>query len=62
MDKQVYEMAANKEEWMVIEGASHTDLYDIDKYFDPARTTLTNFLKILIIKRNGLSEQCKPFL
>ncbi|HEY4789335.1 MAG TPA: alpha/beta hydrolase [Bacteroidales bacterium] len=45
MDKQVYEMAAGEKEWVVIEGASHMDLYDIDKYLDPAIDKVDEFFK-----------------
>lgn len=45
MDKQVYEMAAGEKEWFVIEGASHMDLYDMDKYLDPAIDKIDEFLK-----------------
>ena len=45
MDKQVFDMAAGEKEWMVIEGASHMDLYDIDKYLDPAMDKVDAFFK-----------------
>jgi fermentation-respiration switch protein FrsA (DUF1100 family) len=45
MDKQVYDMAAGEKEWLVIEGASHMDLYDIDQYLDPAINKIDEFFK-----------------
>jgi len=45
MDKQVYEMAAGQKEWMVIQGASHMDLYDIDQYLNPAMDKVDTFFK-----------------
>ncbi|WP_321332686.1 alpha/beta hydrolase [uncultured Bacteroides sp.] len=45
MDKQVFDMAAGEKEWMVIEGASHMDLYDIDQYLDPAMDKVDEFFK-----------------
>lgn len=45
MDKKVYDMAAGEKEWMVIEGASHMDLYDVDKYLDPALDKVDHFFK-----------------
>lgn len=45
MDREVYEMAAGEKEWMDIEGASHMDLYDNDKYLDPAMDKVDDFFK-----------------
>lgn len=45
MDKQVYEMAAGEKEWMVVQGASHMDLYDIDQYLEPAMDKVDEFFK-----------------
>jgi uncharacterized protein len=45
MDKMVYDMAAGEKEWMVIQGASHMDLYDIDQYLDPAMDKVDEFFK-----------------
>ncbi|BDD07034.1 alpha/beta hydrolase [Aureibacter tunicatorum] len=45
MDKQVYDLAGGEKEWFEIEGASHIDLYDIDKYVDQALGKVDEFFK-----------------
>ena len=45
MDREVYEVAAGEKEWLEIEGASQTGLYDIDEYVDQAVDKLDEFFK-----------------
>lgn len=43
MSKRAYKRANEPKELFEIEGASHVDLYDIDKYVDPAVNKLNDF-------------------
>jgi len=45
MDRNVFEIAAEPKEWLLIEGASHMDLYDVDPYVDQAIEKIDDFYK-----------------
>jgi fermentation-respiration switch protein FrsA (DUF1100 family) len=60
MSVEAFEHAQGPKELVWIDGASHNDLYDKDRYVTPAVAKLTDFFTTNLTNKTGESRTAQP--